>query len=468
MKDYPRQNNEKHPLLDRFNELKLGLSIYFAEEEIDELYNYLLDLDEHEDALFLLKYAQTSYPFSSQFKINEAEIYLLFGKEGKAIQILSDLEAIEPYNWEIYFMQATIRSQQGEHERAIELLEKCLDLSCDEKDNVYFQLALENEYVNNYKLAVKYLKKALRENPNNQEATFELALCYEELGKLEESIQFYQGFIDANPYSSFAWFNLGYVYSKLSLHEKALEAYDYAIVVDDKYISAYINKGNTLCILQRYQEAITTYQEIFEFHKPDSFLNYLIGEAFENMEEYELAGEHYKNAIQLDPQNADAWMGMGVVKDLLGNSEESLHFIKKAIEIDPLNANYWYLQGEVFQKLSLFEDSFSSYDRVIELDPFNIDIWLDYSNALFENGFDQEAINILQQAIDYHPGNADIYYRLTAYYLGLGKESDASLSLQDAIRIDYEAHNKLFEYMPHSKKSKIVTEILRNHRISPQ
>ena len=132
-------------------------------------------------------------------------------------------------------------------------------------------------------------------------------------------------FIDDHPYSYTAWYNLGCVQSKLELYEKALDAFDFAIVINEEFTTAYFNKANALYNLERYNEAISVYKETFSLEKPEALTFYYIGECYERLEDYRKAKINYNKAIQLNPDLADAWMGIGIVLDNQNLRTEGIH-----------------------------------------------------------------------------------------------------------------------------------------------
>ncbi|MBD0373300.1 MAG: protein kinase, partial [Pyrinomonadaceae bacterium] len=62
------------------------------------------------------------------------------------------------------------------------------------------------------------------------------------------------------------------------------------------------------------------------------------GEECYDKKDYEGAIQNYNKAIKLNPQLADAWLGIGIVLDAQEKTHEGMHYVKKAIELEKENA----------------------------------------------------------------------------------------------------------------------------------
>ena len=125
-----------------------------------------------------------------------------------------------------------------------------------------------------------------------------------------------------------------------------MEAYDYALAINSQNTFAIFNKGNILSNLERYADAIPVYHEYLE-NEPDSFeaMTYL-AECYEKIGEVIMARKYYQEAIELAPEFADPWFGLGVIALNTGNTDDSLIFFRKAVRLDDENPEIWYLLGK--------------------------------------------------------------------------------------------------------------------------
>ncbi len=142
---------------------------------------------------------------------------------------------------------------------------------------------------------------------------YDLAYAYEKTEDYDNSIKYYLFTLMKNHFSDSAWYNLGIIYNKLEEYDRAMEAYDYALAINSLNTFALFNKGNILNNTEQYSEAIPVYHEYLE-HEPDSYeaLTYL-AECYEKTGDIVMARKYYLEAIELAPEFADPWFGLGII-----------------------------------------------------------------------------------------------------------------------------------------------------------
>ena len=327
-------------------------------------------------------------------------------------------------------------------------------------DLIYNDIAWEYESLMDYDSALKYLKLALEENPEEDTLLFEIAYFYEEIGKKEECIDFYNKFLDENPYSFNGWYNLGIVHNDRKEYKKAIFAFDYATVIKDDFASAYFNKGNAHFNLKEYGQALECYYKTFEHEDNQAITFCYIGECYEKLENFEEAEKSFEIALSLNEEIQEALVGMAIIKDKQGLTIESVPFIERANKLYPKNFSCWYIAGEVYNKLEWFEDAYFAYAKADEHDKDdNVQIKLDFSNFIAENLSLVEAIDYLK---DYP--QIECQYRLVAYHLLLGQHKKAIHLFEQCLTENFEAHEGLLDYHEEINQLPEFISLLNNFR----
>ena len=85
---------------------------------------------------------------------------------------------------------------------------------------------------------------------------------------------------------------------------------------------------------------------------------------------------------------------------------------------------------------------------------------MDINLVNFEVDKKESAIIEIEEGIKKLPECADLRYRLTAYLLSLGNKNHAYEQFSHALKLDYEKHKDLFDFLPQSKKNTAIIDLI--------
>ena len=393
--------------------------------------------------------ALSQFSYNSTFKLRKAQSYSAIGKLKEAINIITDLERSGESSFEIVLTKASIFSQLKDSKNAIRFFKEGLKLAeKEDRDEVFLDLAVEYENVGDYKSALEVLKEAIKVNPNNESAIYEIAFCYDQLGDFESSIKCYSSFIDENPYSFTSWYNLGNAYSKIDNFEKAIWAYDYCILINDNFGPVYFNIANAFLAVNKYTKAIENFHKCIELDGDDPIAFCYIGECHEQLNELELARHFYDRSLELAPLLPDAWLGLGIVKDLEGDTREGLVLIQKALELDPENAGIYHVLAGAHEKLEEYGEAQEFYELSLAIDPTDEECITNYVALLSETSL----VDTLEILDTFDSTENPIVPVLRVVLLWKMGEKEAALHLfRDCIENDKDKALEIFEINPELK-----------------
>ena len=103
--------------------------------------------------------------------------------------------------------------------------------------------------------ALKYLNRAIKDNPDNEMAWNNRGIALAKLGLEDAALKSYDRAIMINPNYEVAWNNKGNALARMGRYEEALRCYDRALRINPDYRDAWMNKGYVLIKLDRYREA---------------------------------------------------------------------------------------------------------------------------------------------------------------------------------------------------------------------
>lgn len=446
------ENNNLNELVKLFEDkASSNKSFFFDVDEYEQLIDYYIEKENINYLSLLLNFASEQHPTSSSILLKKAQYFAYNDKNDKALEILTQLEKIDPSNIDVLFTKGAIYSNLQRYEKAIEEYKKAL-LKADELDEVYFNIAYEYQYLGNYEKAIEYFTKAFHIS-HDENILSDLSLCYEIVDKNEECVDFLLNYIETNPYSYKAWFYLGTAYSLIGTHEKAIEAFDFSIAIDDKKTEAYYSKAITFFQNNNFKDSIKVYFELLDIEDNKALVCYYLGECYEKLADYEKSVYYYTLSINYDEHFDEAWLGRGVSYFELHMNLQAINDIKKAIELNQNNSDYKLILAEVLFNENQYKDAFELYENVVSNDPKNTFAWLDYSDALRANSQIDEAISIIIKGIEINPDEAELLYRLSAYQL-LDFQFETS---QLTLLLSYESEKSLlFEFFDYLKDLKLT------------
>lgn len=390
MFDWEEENDERDNFLNddiqRFESQLASNSIgFFDSDRLEGIIDHYLINGNYTKAELAADVGMKQYPFNFYFTIRCAQAMSGSGKLKEALELLDNIEKLEENLLELYLTKASIFRQLRDSKRAVNFFRKALELAeNDEKDEIYLDLALELENLKDFKGAIGVLEEAMRFNPKNEGALYELAFCLDQQGNAKKAIEVYKAYLEENPYSFTAWYNLGNTFSKEGSFSDAVTAYEYCVAINDRFSPAYFNMGNAQLSLEQYKDSIDSFIKCIEIDGEDPLSYCYLGESYEQLNQLTLAWEYYQKALSLAPDLAEAWLGLGIVKDLEGKPKESLSYIERALELDPNNSSYYHVYAGALENAEMTEEAEESYLACLILEPTNEDCYFDYTDFLME------------------------------------------------------------------------------------
>jgi tetratricopeptide (TPR) repeat protein len=155
----------------------------------------------------------------------------------------------------------------------------------------------------------------------------------------------------------------------------------------------------------------------------------------------ELAARNKSNASS--EMLAEWWYRNGLNSLWLGNYESALNYFENAVNKNPNRAEAWIQVGYCKVKQGKNVDAIKAFQRAIQLRPNSFEAYNKLGDAYYYASRFSEAIEAYKQAARLRPDMAEAYYNLGMAYLETGDRASAIVQLRQLQSLDAKLYEKL-------------------------
>lgn len=173
--------------------------------------------------------------------------------------------------------------------------------------SVFLSLFSYREDIEGAKKGIKAFQKAIRLKPDYAEAYLGLGMAYKRYARYQESVKALENAVFLHPDCAAVWHQISLAYEFLESYEKAAEALSRAIE---------INLNNSAGI------DMSCGHSFISERVDNLFLSQIeLGRLYEKMSRYDKAIEAYKQAVEIDPNDAMGYHHLGLAYFASGDKQ---------------------------------------------------------------------------------------------------------------------------------------------------
>jgi len=227
------------------------------------------------------------------------------------------------------------------------------------------------------------------------------------------------------------------------------------------FAPAHFNLGNAYLSAGKHHRAIESFQKVLDLEGDDPMALCYLGEAHEQLQEYEISLNYYRLSLELQPNLYEAWLGLGIVMDLQGNTREALTHLHKARDFAEGNASVSLVLANAYHKLQERNTAEVYYKESLELDPGDPEALQDYVNFLTEESA-IFALSYLEE--NQHSLEMNEYFLLLLVHVlvHLARNEEALFLFGALKEQDITLAEKLFEWNPKLRKHKDFVSLMND------
>lgn len=158
---------------------------------------------------------------------------------------------------------------------------------------------------------------------------------------------------------------------------------------------ASLRQGYNLYHNGQYPQAVQCLESYLEKHPADVQAHFLLGQCYQELNNWDLALSEYRKVVELDPRHLEAHRSLGLGYLRIGANLFAAREFMTALHYQPNDPLSLYKLGVIFYRQDKYDQAIKYFQRVITVDP-------QYAKAYYNLGvvYAYDKID-LQQAIYY-------------------------------------------------------------------
>ena len=235
----------------------------------------------------------------------------------------------EEYN---EYIAAPMDEKDAALKKAIATYEVSARIKPDEAQS-YIMLSTCNHNAGNTDKSENYILKAVKLSPNDAKANLTAGRIFMQKQEFETALPYVKKAVELEPSNTKSIRNLAQIYYDTGQLEESIQTYEIAIDKEtDREVKAdlYFNLGILYNRVGNLEEAEYNFINALDENPDDIEAVMGMAQVFENAEKWRKAEKFYRELIAIDPDNPDHYRGMSRVLLQQGEPDESLRYLEKA------------------------------------------------------------------------------------------------------------------------------------------
>ena len=198
--------------------------------------------------------------------------------------------------------------------------------------------------------------------------------------------------------------------------------------------AALCSKGSHLTIQGEYEEALTYFKKAAETNPDDPDAWYGLGSCYVGLDQPDDAITAYKRPIEQDPDNAVAHFVLAMYYKSIAQYEQVIPTLLEVIRIDPANVRAQFELGRAYGALERTGEQIDTFEGILAEKPDHVPTLLDLGTTMGKIGRFDEAMALYAQAGGLEPNNELIQYNIGVTYNRMHQPEAAIRAYTRAIR----------------------------------
>jgi tetratricopeptide (TPR) repeat protein len=212
------------------------------------------------------------------------------------------------------------------------------------------------------------------------------ALDAHQAGRLDTADSIYREILTLAPTNSQALHYFGVLHYQRGQHAHAAALMSHALKYDRHDAACWSNRGLAAAALGHLDEATICYDQALQLQPDFADARNNFGVALQAQGALNEAVEQYRLAITSNPALVDAYLNLGTALGKLGRFAEALACYRDALRVDPASAEAHFNTGNAHNAQGEHEAAVASFERALALRPDYAEAHINLGSAIGKRG----------------------------------------------------------------------------------
>ncbi|HKC69747.1 MAG TPA: tetratricopeptide repeat protein [Bacteroidia bacterium] len=289
----------------------------------------------------------------------------------------------DPNNPHLYYRRGKIYLGFKDFTAAIEDANRALKIDSLKNDSFYILLTDANFLPGQTREAKNALDRCIKNIPTSTQAYLKLAEMYFFVKKYQESISNINNALKIDPTNALGYFLKGMCYKESGDTALAVSSMQTAVEQDDKYYDAFVELG-TILAAKKSNLCIEYYNSALRVNPKSTEVIYLVGKYYQDTKRIPQAVDAYNKLLSIDKKNKYALYNLGAINyTYLNDKEKAKGYFTQAIDADPEYAEAYLARGICFEDSKNFTEAEADYKAAVQ-NKTNYDAAIERLNNLLD------------------------------------------------------------------------------------
>ncbi|MFC1504560.1 tetratricopeptide repeat protein [Spirochaetota bacterium] len=301
-----------------------------------------------------------------------------------------------------------------------------------------------------YEDALSESREAIKYDDKNYNAYFNMGEVYDVLNDRRKAEEYFYKVIELKSDHFLAYYRLANIKFKNNQFNEAKGLYYKCLNLNPNFYKAYVNLGNTLVKLENPRTAQKAFEEAFkhpDFQKEKKTYSYVcnvLGSLLYNDKKYNNALAYYRKALNA-AKDYKIYLNLGILYEKLEKYNTALSYYKSSLQLKPSHVAYHNL-GTIYYKESDFSEAVRNFQSALEIQSDYVDSLVQLAKSYLKLGKESEAKLTFDKALKYDYSHSTAHIELARFWKDKGILEKAVTEAKLALEYEKDLESKLTHY----------------------